>query len=156
MSGSVELHQLVLIMQEAFKDGKTATLTASGKSMVPLLHSREDTVILGPCENPQELKRLDIPLYRRPDGKYVLHRIVKVRKNSFDMCGDGQSEIEKNVSKSCVVAKAVGFIRGGRRFSVDSRRYRIYSWLWCAVIPFRGIAFKINYKLRGRKANEKQ
>ncbi len=151
MSGSVSLHQLVLLMEEAFHEGKTATLLASGNSMLPLLHSGIDSVILGECKKPEELKRLDVPLYRRPDGKYVMHRIVKVHKDSFDMCGDGQREIERNVPKSAVVAKAVGFIRSGKQFSVDSPKYRLYSWLWCSIIPLRGLAFRLNYKLRGRK-----
>ena len=151
MSETVSLHHLVLLMEEAFREGKTATLIASGNSMTPLLHSGIDSVIFGECKDPQELKRLDVPLYRRPDGKYVMHRIVKVNKDSFDMCGDGQKEIEKNVPKSAVVAKAVGFIRKGRQFSVDSPKYRIYSYVWCAMLPFRGLAFRINYKLRGRK-----
>lgn len=151
MSGNIGLHQLVVFMEEAFRQGKTATLIASGSSMTPLLHSGIDSVILGECQDPEKLKRLDVPLYRRPDGKYVMHRIVRVHKDSFDMCGDGQSEIERNVPKSAVVAKAVGFIRKGRQFSVDAPKYRIYSWLWCAIIPFRGLAFRLNYKLRGRK-----
>ena len=155
MSGNVGLHQLVLLMEEAFREGKTATLLASGNSMLPLLHSGIDSVIFGECKNPEKLRRLDVPMYRRPDGKYVMHRIVKVHKDSFDMCGDGQSEIEKNVPKSAVVAQAVGFIRNGKQFSVTSAKYRLYSWLWCSIIPLRGLAFKLNYKLRGRK-NEKQ
>ena len=155
MSESIGLHQLVLFMEEAFREGKTATLVASGNSMVPLLHHGIDSVILGECKNPQSLKRLDVPLYRRPDGKYVLHRIVKVHKDSFDMCGDAQREIERNVPKSAVVAQAVGFIRKGRQFSVNSPKYRLYAFLWCSIIPLRKLAFRLNYKIRGRKTNEK-
>lgn len=152
MSESIGIGQLVLFMEEAFREGKTATLVASGRSMTPLLHHGIDSVILGECKNPEKLKRLDIPLYRRPDGKYVLHRIVKVHKDSFDMCGDAQIKIERNVPKTAVVAQAVGFIRNGKEFSVTSPKYRLYSFLWCSVIPLRGLAFKLNYKLRGRKS----
>ena len=155
MSESIGLHQLVIFMEEAFREGKTATLLASGNSMVPLLHHGVDSVILGECKEPEKLRRLDVPLYRRPDGKYVLHRIVKVRKDSFDMCGDAQMEIERNVPKSAVVAQAVGFIRKGRQFSVDSPKYRLYAFLWCCIIPLRKTAFRLNYKIRGRKTNEK-
>ena len=155
MSESIGLYQLVLFMEEAFREGKTATLVASGNSMVPLLHHGIDSVVLGECKNPQNLKRLDVPLYRRPDGKYVLHRIVKVHKDSFDMCGDAQREIERNVPKSAVVAQAVGFIRKGRQFSVNSPKYRLYALLWCSIIPLRKLAFRLNYKIRGRKTNEK-
>ena len=151
MSETIGLHQRVLFMEEAFREGKTATLLASGHSMVPLLHHGIDSVILGECKDPTKLKRLDVPLYRRPDGKYVLHRIVKVHKDSFDMCGDAQREIERNVPKTAVVAQAVGFIRKGKEFSVKSPKYRLYAFLWCSIIPLRGLAFRLNYKLRGRK-----
>lgn len=151
MSGSISLSQIVCFMQEAFRQGKTATVRVSGKSMVPLLHHGTDSVIFGPCENPHKLKRLDLPLYRRADGTYVMHRIVKVHKDSFDMCGDGQRKIERGVPKNAVVAQAVGFIRKGKELSVKNRRYRLYSFIWCLIIPLRGLAFKLNYKLRGRK-----
>ena len=101
--------------------------------------------------NGSTMRHADGILYRRPDGKYVMHRIVRVHKDSFDMCGDGQREIERNVPKSAVVAQAVGFVRKGRQFSVRSPKYRLYSWLWCSIIPLRGLAFKLNYKLRGRR-----
>ena len=141
------------LIKESLENGKSVRLSPKGSSMLPMIRQGIDTVTLSPIDRP--LKKYDIPLYLRDDGKYVLHRIVKVHKDSFDMCGDAQREIERNVPKSAVVAQAVGFIRKGRQFSVNSPKYRLYALLWCSIIPLRKLAFRLNYKIRGRKTNEK-
>ena len=154
MGVSVSIAELVPLMKEIFKLGKTFTVTAKGSSMAPLLHDGRDDIILADCVDPKELKVRDVPLYLRSDGSYVLHRIVRVNKDSFDMCGDAQTEIERGVPKSNVVALAVGFVRKGRAISVKSKRYRLFGFLWCLARPIRPVLFWLNSKLRG-KSNEK-
>lgn len=148
---TVNLADLIPLMQEIFKLQKTFTLTAKGSSMAPLLHSGRDEVVLADCDDPEKLKPRDIPLYLREDGSPVLHRIVRVNKSSFDMCGDAQTEIERDVPKSKVVAVAVGFKRRGKMISVNSKRYKVYSFLWCLVRPIRPQIFWLNSKLRGKR-----
>ncbi len=148
---TVNLADLIPLMKEIFKLKKTFTLTAKGSSMAPLLHSGRDEVVLADCPDPEKLKVRDIPLYLREDGSPVLHRIVRVNKTSFDMCGDAQTEIERGVEKSQVVALAVGFKRRGRIISVNSKRYKLYSFLWCILRPIRPQIFWLNSKLRGKR-----
>ena len=148
---TVNLADLIPLMKEIFKLGKTFTLTAKGSSMAPLLHSGRDEVVLADCPDPEKLKARDIPLYLREDGSPVLHRIVRVNKTSFDMCGDAQTEIERGVKFSQVVAVAVGFKRRGRVISVNSKRYKLYSFLWCILRPVRPHIFWLNSKLRGKR-----
>ncbi len=154
MQNMVSLADLIPLMQEIFKLGKTFTVTAKGSSMTPLLHSGRDEVVLAECKDTTKLKVRDVPLYLRDDGTCVLHRIVRVNKESFDMCGDAQTEIERGILKSQIVAVAVGFKRRGRSFSVKDKWYRVYAFLWCIVRPIRPILFWLNYKLRGKR-NEK-
>lgn len=148
---AVNLADLIPLMEEIFKLGKTFTVTAKGSSMAPLLHSGRDEVVLADCEDTAKLKARDIPLYLREDGTCVLHRIVRVNKNSFDMCGDAQTEIERNIPKDKIVAVAVGFKRDGKIISVKSKGYKIYSFLWCTMRPIRPLLFWLNSKLRGKK-----
>ena len=55
--------------------------TNVGTSMMPLLREGRDVMII---ERPKgRLKKYDVPLYIRPDGMYVLHRILRVRKNDY-------------------------------------------------------------------------
>lgn len=148
---SVSLAELIPLMKEIFKLGKTFTVTAKGSSMWPLLQSGRDEVILAECPDPEKLKVRDVPLYLREDGSPVLHRIVRVNKASFDMCGDAQTEIERGVLKTQVVAVAAGFKRRGKTISVDSKRYRAFCFLWCVLRPVRPLLFWLNSKLRGKK-----
>ena len=60
-------------LEQELREGKTCVSTTVGDSMEPMLRNRKDTVIIKPVSG--KLKRYDLPLYRRPDGKYVLHRI---------------------------------------------------------------------------------
>ena len=55
--------------------------TNVGDSMLPLIRQGRDLLII---EKPHgRLKKYDIPLYRRDSGQYVLHRILKVRRNDY-------------------------------------------------------------------------
>ena len=50
--------------------------TNVGRSMMPLIRQHRDLVII---EKPQgRCRNYDVPLYRK-DGRYILHRILKVR-----------------------------------------------------------------------------
>lgn len=55
--------------------------TTSGRSMLPMLRNRRDTIVIRPAESARPgglLRRFDVALYRRPDGAYVLHRVIRV------------------------------------------------------------------------------
>ena len=61
--------------------------TTVGCSMRPMLRNRRDRVIVLPIGD-ERLKKYDLPLYRRPDGKYILHRIIGVRDGEYVIRGD--------------------------------------------------------------------
>ena len=147
MNDPVSLKDFMPLIRELFAEGKTVTLTASGNSMRPLLHHGRDSVILAPCEAPEKLKKRDVPLYERADGRFVLHRIVKVKNGRFTMCGDRQTELETGVLPQSVAAVAVGFVRNGKKISCKSPLYRLYAFLWCAVRPIRPSLFKLKAAL---------
>lgn len=138
-------------IKEAFAKGKAVILPIVGTSMSPLLYHGRDSVILKELQNPQDLKKYDVPLYKNDDGKYIMHRAIKIGKDTFDACGDHQTKPQKGIPKSSVAAIAVGFRRNGTEFYTDNRRYRLYSKLWTLCLPFRGILLKINYKLRKKR-----
>lgn len=93
--------------------------------MLPLLRQRIDTVKLVKIERP--LKKYDVVLYQRPSGKYVLHRIVKVKKDKYDICGDNQVVIEKNVPNEWLIAVMEGFFREDEYIPITNEKYIEYS-----------------------------
>lgn len=75
------------IEEELERSGKILQTTI-GDSMEPMLQNRQNIVVIEKADG--LLKKYDLPLYRRPNGKYVLHRILKVRKNDYIICGDNR------------------------------------------------------------------
>ena len=104
--------------------------TTVGSSMEPMLKNRQNVVAF---EKPTEiLKKYDLPLYKRPDGKYVLHRILKVRENDYIICGDNRCEKEI-VPHDWVIGVTTGYYKDGNWILVTDKNYQKYL----KILPFR-------------------
>ena len=139
----VSMDELSPLITGLIKSGTDVTFTVRGVSMQPTFRHLRDTVVLTDCE-PENLKKGQIPLYLRENGKYVLHRIIKVNENSYDMCGDHQIEVEKNVPKSAVLCVVKGFTRKGKYHDCNDPGYKLYSSLWMLSRPLRNFMFFIH------------
>lgn len=111
--------------------------TTSGWSMKPMLRDRRDRIIVLPVGD-QTLKKWDLPMYRRPDGKYVLHRIIGVRADHYIIRGDNtyQKEI---VPKAWILGYVSEFYRGNRHVLSTARSYRFYAATWNFIYPIRHV-----------------
>ena len=126
-----ELAPLLLTQLEA--DGRT-TLTVTGSSMLPMLRSRRDRVVLG---LPTTLRAGNIILYRRENGAYILHRIIRcLPEGEFLCCGDNQWEPE-TVCREQILAVVTAYIKNQKTRSVDSRLYKCYAGIWTGLFPVR-------------------
>ncbi|NLL07342.1 MAG: hypothetical protein GX270_16560 [Clostridiaceae bacterium] len=125
-------------------------ITVTGTSMNPMLRHKRDKVILTNCDK-FNLRKGDIPLYRRSNGDYVLHRIVKVNKNSYDLCGDNQFVIERNVPKENVIAVVKAFERGDKLYRCNDVMYKLYWRFWIFTIPFRSLKQQARLRIRRLK-----
>lgn len=119
----------------------------SGRSMLPMLRQGKDTVELKKA--PERLKKYDLPMYRGPGGKYVMHRIVDVKDDHYVCLGDNTYVYEK-VRREQIVAMVCAFYRGDRRISVEAPGYRLYCRIWCAVYPVRKLLRRVKHWL-GRR-----
>ncbi len=127
-------------------EGFGVTLTLTGNSMRPMLTYLRDSVVLTCCD-PNTLKVGDIPLYRRECGTYVLHRIMKVHDDVYDILGDHQWVLGKDVPKSQVLCIVKSFTRKGKYYSCEHKGYRVYSFLWRKVFVFRKLIMTAHVKL---------
>lgn len=143
----IRLEQLAPVIEETLKNGGTFEIGIRGTSMLPLLVEGRDTVVLAAAE--QELKKYDIPLYRRTDGAFVLHRVIKADAGRYTMCGDNQWVQEEGIEHSQIVGKVVSINRKGKSFPVTDRKYRLYCRLWQFLLPIRKYIVKVRGKLKG-------
>ena len=129
------------IEQQLSREGYYVSTTV-GMSMYPMLRNRRDRVIIFPLEKGERLKKYDLPLYHRPDGKYILHRVIAVRDGYYLIRGDNTYIIEK-VPDSWVLGKVTEFYRGERHILSTSRGYAIYIRFWRLIYPLRFVFVKI-------------
>lgn len=108
----------------------TLVYTNVGDSMLPLLRQRRDLLIIE--KRPEgRCKKYDVILYKRPSGQYVLHRILKVRKSDYVICGDNRRVREFGVPDEWIIGKLTGVVRDGKKLDLTGFKYRLYVHLWC-------------------------
>lgn len=120
--------------QEIQKSGKLI-YTNVGNSMMPFIRQGRDILIISKVNG--RLKRYDVPLYKRDSGQYVLHRILKVRKDDYIICGDNRYVKEYGINDSHIIGVLTAVIRNGKEIPVTDYKYRIYVHLWCDFFPIR-------------------
>ena len=128
------LDALMPLIRERLEAGQTVRFSPMGISMLPMLRQGKDSVVLSPV--PEKLKKYDLPLYRRPDGQYVLHRIAEVG-NTYTCIGDNQFRMEPGVEHGQILALVTAFYRGERKWEVTSPLYRLYCRFWHYSRPLR-------------------
>lgn len=120
-----------------------------GDSMMPLLRQGKDLMVIkrrpeGRC------KKYDAVLYRRPNGQYVMHRIVKVRKDDYVIVGDNRWKREFGVPDEWIIGVLSAVIRDNKTISVTDRNYLFYVHLWCDFYWIRAAMIRLRGALRRR------
>ena len=128
------LDALMPLIRERLEAGQTVRFSPMGMSMLPMLRQGKDSVVLSPV--PKKLKKYDLPLYRRPDGQYVLHRVVEVG-DTYTCIGDNQFRMEPGVEHGQILALVTAFYRGERKWEATSPLYRLYCRFWHYSRPLR-------------------
>lgn len=128
------MEALMPLFREQLDAGKTVKFSPRGISMLPMLRQGIDSVVLSPV--PEKLKKYDLPLYQRDDGKYILHRIVEAGQ-TYTCIGDNQFDYETGVRHDQVIAVVTSFTRGARLHSVNELPYRLYCRIWHYSRPVR-------------------
>lgn len=106
----------------------TGIFTNVGDSMMPLLRQRRDIIHISKVEG--RLKKYDVLLYKRDNGQYVLHRILKVRKNDYVICGDNRTGMEEGITDRHIIGVMTGVSRDGKFLSVNDKKYKLYVMIW--------------------------
>ena len=134
LSKTVSIHDVIPTVLLAISNGGSVEMTVPGNSMKPTLLDRVSIVRLTATSNP---KRGDMVLYRRDNGVYVLHRIVKVCSDgTFVFCGDAQYRLEKGIHRDQLIGVVTDFSRRGKWISCDDLFYRCW---WRVCIGTRGL-----------------
>ncbi len=115
--------------------------------MLPLLRQGKDMFIITK-KGSERCKRGDVVLFRRANSN-VLHRIVNVYPDSYDILGDNCTAYEKGITDADIMGVMTGFIRCGKEYSINDTGYRVYSYIVLHTIGLRIFAKKVFLRARG-------
>ena len=122
------------LIREKLDAGQCVRFSPMGVSMLPMLRQGRDAVELSPV--PERLKKYDLPLYQRDDGKFILHRIVEAGE-TYTCIGDNQFVLEPGVRQDQMIGLVTAFYRDGKRISAEVAGYRAYCRFWHLTRPVR-------------------
>ena len=114
------------LFTEALANGQSVRFYPRGTSMLPMIRQDVDSVVLSPFNG--KLKKYDLPLYQRDNGKYVLHRIIGAG-NTYICMGDNQF-VPELVREDQMIAVVTSFYRKEKEIPVTDASYRLYCCLW--------------------------
>ncbi len=135
-------------------EGKAVKIKPTGWSMVPFITGDRDMVEIKAADS--NLKRGDIVLYRRSNGRYVLHRVYKVRGDEYYLLGDSQNWIEGPIKRDQIIAQSRYYYKKGKRKDNDSLSMRIKYTVWFWIRPFRWPLIRLNDLKRRILGKEKE
>lgn len=94
-----------------------------GVSMLPMLKSRRDTVVIRP--KTERLNRLDVALYRRGEA-YVLHRVLAREEGGYLIRGDNCYS-DEHIPEADVFGVLTEFFRKGKHIFCTDKKYLAYA-----------------------------
>ena len=111
-----------------------------GFSMWPLFRTHRDTVYIAKAD--RLLKRGDVALYTAGDGRYILHRVLRVKEKEYLIRGDNTYRIE-HVPHDRVIGYLMEFDRKGKHHTTSDLSYRLYTALWMPLYPLRFLLYHL-------------
>lgn len=116
-------------------------MVVAGNSMSPfLIHERDSIYFKKPD---RELKKGDMVFFQRKNGRYVMHRICKVKPEGYYIVGDAQSEIEGPVGREQIFAIITKVQRKGRWIEPGAFWWEFFEHIWICLIPVRRTLVKV-------------
>ena len=135
-NGEFYLADAIDVIEEILAGGGEFRMYPKGTSMLPLIvQGRDSVVLLRNADIPA--KKHDIAFYRRDNGQFVLHRVVKIEKDgTYTMCGDNQTTLEFGIKREQIIGYVAWLYKGEKKRSMRSLSYKMYVLFYCCI-PLR-------------------
>lgn len=146
----VDTRAYVDMLRELTQEGHEVSMLISGSSMSPfLIHYRDSICFKKPD---RDLRAGDMVFYRRDGGQYVMHRILRVRRDGlYDVIGDAQTQIERGVRRDQIFAVVTKVRRKGKWIAPGDFWWEFFAHVWTKMIPLRPLIACVYARLHGRQ-----
>ncbi len=132
---------MLSVAKELIDQGKKVRITVTGNSMYPFLRDSKDSVLLTLTDY-KDIEFGDVILVLHNDDRYVMHRVIKKKKQYFYTSGDAAGYREGPLYPDQIIAKVVRVYRKDRDISCGNLIWRGLSLVWFAVLPFRSFLIR--------------
>ena len=137
----VDAQEYMAVLRGLIEEGHQVSLLISGSSMSPFLIHHRDTIYFKKPD--RELKVGDMVFYRRGNGKYIMHRIRRIRPEGFYMIGDAQWEIEGPLQREQIFGLITAVERKGKLIQPGDFWWEFFAKVWLRIIPLRRLIHRI-------------
>lgn len=131
---SVANESLLPEVEKLLAEGIRVTLKVKGNSMLPFIRGGRDSVTL---EAPAGISRGDIVLARMGQGRYVLHRVIKIKNNIVVLMGDGNCRGTEQCLRSDICGRVITIVKPHKYISTDSSCMHMAGTVWRLLLPVR-------------------
>ena len=136
------------IISEAIRlveEGVSVTLPVDGRSMLPFIIGGKESVIL---QQPRQPQIGDVVLALVDDGRYVVHRIIRIDGDHVTLMGDGNLVGTERCTIANIKALATHVVDAkGKMHQIDTPWRRRAAQLWWHLRPVRRYLLAIYRRL---------
>ena len=132
-----------LKIEEVLKEKGVYMGPTVGVSMLPMLKTRRDTIVVKP--KTERLKRLDVALYKRGED-YILHRVLESVDGGYIIRGDN-CYANENVPEDAVIGVLTEFFRKDKHILCTDEKYIRYAEKRLKTYKFRRFFVRIKRKI---------
>ncbi len=148
------MHSVFDNIEQIVERGDTFKMTVTGYSMLPLLGNGHDHIVVRRTEDDEDIMGR-IAMFRMPDRRIIVHRVVAIKDGLVTLHGDGNLYQREQVRREAIVGVVESVVRqSGKVVSCTTRLWRIRERIWlCQPLIIRRGALGImrrwlNYKRR--------
>ena len=150
----VDTQEYMEMIRALLEDGQEVSMIVTGNSMRPFLKHGRDKICMKKTD--RKLRKGDIVFYRRENGQYVMHRILKCGDQSYTLLGDGQIVPESGIRQEQIFARITKVQVRGKWIGPENFRWRFFEHIWIRFCGIRKLGFSISSKVQNLKKSSKE
>jgi hypothetical protein len=144
----LDTKEYVSALRELTEAGQEVSVRIFGSSMVPFLGDGRDEVLIKKPD--RELKVGDVVFFQRDSGRYILHRIWKIKPEGYYIVGDSQEEIEGPVRQEQIFAYVTRARRKGKWVGPGNFWWEFFEHVWIYMVPVRRVFIRSYTRVCGK------
>ena len=150
----VDTQEYMEMIRALLEDGQEVSMIVTGNSMRPFLKHGRDKICMKKTD--RKLRKGDIVFYRRENGQYVMHRILKCRDQSYTLLGDGQIVPESGIRQEQIFARITKVQVRGKWIGSENFRWRFFEHIWIRFWGIRKLGLSFSSKVQNLKKSSKE